>query len=115
MGVDDFFNPHGGSTTDSVSTNHSRVKCPSGSAPTNTNFDPTPDPESGSYFNDPESNPKSGSYFDYLDPDYDNDLDPDPDSDDYPNPESVYDSIPYPDFDSDSNFDSSSNPDPDSY
>ncbi|KAI5313658.1 hypothetical protein L3X38_042834 [Prunus dulcis] len=94
----------------SFSTNHSRVECPDGSAPSYANFGPESDPESGSYFDDPEPNPESGSYFDDPDSDYDDD---DPDSDDDPDPEFVSDSDPDPYFDS--NPDSSSYPDPNSY
>ncbi|CAL2226490.1 unnamed protein product [Prunus armeniaca] len=98
-----------------------RVECPYDSAPTDADFSPEYDPESGSYFDDPELDSKSGSYFD--DPDYDDDDDldsdddPDPHSDDDPDPEFVSDLDPDPDFNSDfdSSLDSGSDPDPNSY
>ncbi|CAL2266669.1 unnamed protein product [Prunus armeniaca] len=109
MGVDDFFSPHRGSTTNSFShsilfsfsTNHSLVECPCGLVPTNADFDHEPDYESGSYFDDPDL-------------DYDDD---DLDSDDNPDPESISNSDPNPDFDPDSNFDPhlGSYPNPNSY
>ncbi|KAI5332073.1 hypothetical protein L3X38_022201 [Prunus dulcis] len=82
MGVDDFFNPHG-------------------------DFDPEPDPELGSSFDDLDPH--------YDDDDPDSEDDPDPDSDDDPNPEFVSDLDPDPDFDSDSGPDSGSDYDPNSY
>ena len=100
MGVD-FFNPHRGSTTDSFSHSQPTIvelSAPDGSAPTYADFDPEPDPESGSSFDDPDSED-----------------DPDPHSDDDPNPEFVSDSDPDPDFDSDSGPDSGSDSDPNSY
>ncbi|CAL2278311.1 unnamed protein product [Prunus armeniaca] len=83
MGVDDFLIPHRGSTTDSFSTNHSRVECPDGSAPTYANFGPESDPESGSYFD----NPDPDLNYDNDDPNSDSDNDPDPHSDDDPDPD----------------------------
>ncbi|KAI5321885.1 hypothetical protein L3X38_030957 [Prunus dulcis] len=82
MGVDDFFNPHG-------------------------DFDPEPDPESGSSFDDPDPDPDYDDDdpdpdYDDDDPDLDSEDDPDPQSDDDPNPEFVSDSDPDPDFDFDS-------------
>ncbi|KAI5332385.1 hypothetical protein L3X38_022514 [Prunus dulcis] len=76
MGVENFFNPHG-----------------------DADFDPEPDPEPRSYFDDPEPDPESGSYFD----------------DPNPNSEFVSNSDPDPNFDSDLDFNSGSNPDMDSY
>ncbi|KAL6289551.1 hypothetical protein ACE6H2_007061 [Prunus campanulata] len=101
MGVDDFFNPHGGSTTDSFSHSQPTIA-----------FDPEPDLESRSYFDDLDPDP------DYdFDSKHDSDDDPDPDPDfDYdPNPEFVFDSDPDPDFDFDFGLDSSSDHDPNSY
>ncbi|KAI5324791.1 hypothetical protein L3X38_033864 [Prunus dulcis] len=91
----------------SFSTNHSRVECPGGLAPTDAYFDLELHCESGSYFDDPEPDPESGSYFEEPKPDsYSND-DPDP--------EFVFDSDPNPDFNSDTGPDSGSDPNPDSY
>ncbi|KAI5348878.1 hypothetical protein L3X38_001765 [Prunus dulcis] len=71
-----------------------------GSAPTDEDFDPEPDPESGSSFDDPN---------------LDSEDDSDPHSDDDPNPEFVSDLDPDPDFDFDSGPDSGSDSDPNSY
>ncbi|CAL2234621.1 unnamed protein product [Prunus armeniaca] len=101
MGVDDFFNPHGGSTTDSFS--HSRPTIAELNAQMAQllqmqTFGPESDPESGFYFDDSETDPKSGSYFDDPEPnsDYDDDDldldsedDLDPHSNDDPDPEFV--------------------------
>ncbi|KAI5333852.1 hypothetical protein L3X38_023984 [Prunus dulcis] len=78
-----------------------------GSAPTDANFDPKLDPESGSSFDDPDP--------DYDDDDPDSEDDPNPHSDDDPNLEFVSDSDPDPDLDSDSGLDSGSDSDPNSY
>ncbi|KAI5325887.1 hypothetical protein L3X38_034961 [Prunus dulcis] len=78
-----------------------------GSAPTDADFDPEPNPESGSSFDDPDP------YYDDDDPDSEDDLDPYFDDD--PNPEFVSDSDPDPDFYSDSGPDSGSDFDPNSY
>ncbi|KAI5354978.1 hypothetical protein L3X38_007873 [Prunus dulcis] len=82
-----------------------------GSAPTDADFNPEPDPESGSSFDDPHPDPD----YDDDNPDPDSEDDPDPDSDDDPNPEFVSDSDPDPDFDSDFCPDSGSDSDPNSY
>ncbi|KAI5312067.1 hypothetical protein L3X38_041240 [Prunus dulcis] len=107
MGVD-FFNPHGGSTTDSFSHSQPTIvelSAPDGSAPTYADFDPELDPESGSSFDDPDPD------YDDDNPDPDSEDDPDPHSDDNPDPEFVSDSDPNTDFDSDSG----SYSDPNSY
>ncbi|XP_008231922.1 PREDICTED: clumping factor B-like [Prunus mume] len=98
----------------SFSTNHSRVECPDGSAPTDADFGPEFNPESGSFFDDPDPDPDYDDDDD-LDSDSDNDLDPHSDDDSDPDPEFVFDSDPDPDFDSDFDPDSGSDPDLNSY
>ncbi|KAI5347405.1 hypothetical protein L3X38_015284 [Prunus dulcis] len=88
MGVDDFFNPPG-----------------------DADFDPEPDLESGSPFDEPDPDPD----YDDDDPDPNSEDDPDCHSDDDPNPEFVFDSDPDPDFVSNSDPDSGSDFDPNSY
>ncbi|CAL9024712.1 unnamed protein product [Prunus brigantina] len=121
MGVDDLFNPHGGSTTDSSHFQPTIAKLSAQVAQLLhmqtlalnliLNQDPIlmtpPDPESGSYFDDPDYDD------DDLDPDSDDD--PNPYSNDEPDPEFVSDSDPDLDFDSNFGPDSDSDPDPNSY
>ncbi|CAL2245576.1 unnamed protein product [Prunus armeniaca] len=66
----------------SFSTNHSRVECLDGSAPTDADFGPESNPESRSFFDDPDPDPDYDDDDDLdSDSDSDNDLDPHPDDD----------------------------------